>query len=196
MKNAVKIFAYCIWFGFILFLSVYHIWPLLLFRWIELKIGIQGYLPNFNIFGALILWFSFTWLLAWLPVWLMKKSGVKTSRLLGGTALFLITLLLCSVVCGIIWQFFLPERIYNCTDDNLFGFLRPGDWVHGSYVTVSKINPSDSMSMPDSIKEGWSVEKLWITWWAFIFASVVISASSTFLIFRPKAPKVTQTNSP
>jgi hypothetical protein len=196
MKTAAKIIVYCLWFGFVLFLSVYHFWPLVLIRWIEPKIGIKGFSPTLDILGASILWFSFICLLAWLPVWLVKKRGVKTSRLLGGTAIFLITLLVCLVGSGTIWQIFLPEKIYNCTDDNLFGFLRPGDWIHGDYVTVSKINPSDPMDKPDSIKEGWSVGKLWFAWFAFIVASVAISASLTFLTFRSRKPKIAQTISP
>jgi len=65
-------------------------------------------------------------------------------------------------------------------------FLHPGDWVHGDYVTVPKINPNDSMSMPDSIKQGWSVPKLWLLWWSFVAASVAVSASLASLFFLEK----------
>ena len=103
-----------------------------------------------------------------------------------------ITPIVCLTLSAIIWQFCLPEKIYNCTDDNLFGFFRPGNWVHGDYITVLKIDPSDSMSKPDSIKQGWSVGKLWFVWWTFIVASLVISVSLLFLFFRPEKLEVAQ----
>jgi len=88
------------------------------------------------------------------------------------------------------WDVYLPGRIYNCTDFNS-GFLLPGCWVHGHYVIVPQINPHDSMSLPDSIKEGWSYGKLWLLWLSFIFASITTSAAVTFVIFycRNKFPK-------
>jgi hypothetical protein len=102
------------------------------------------------------------------------------------------TPIICLILSAIIWQFYFPEKIYDCTDNNLFGFFRPGSWVHGDYVTVPKIDPNDSMSKPDSIKEGWSVGKLWFVWWAFIVTSVVISASLPLLLFRPEKLKSAQ----
>jgi|GEM_PF-4057097 len=38
---------------------------------------------------------------------------------------FVTALLVCLFLSGIIWQEYLPGRIYNCTDDNLIGFLTP-----------------------------------------------------------------------
>src|SRR5690348_16935789 len=89
----------------------------------------------------------------------------------------------CLLVCTIAWGAWFPGKLYNCTDAVGFDFLQPGNWVHGNYVTVVKINPYDSMSMPDSIKEGWSVPKLWLLWWSFVAVSVAISALLTSLIF-------------
>jgi hypothetical protein len=100
---------------------------------------------------------------------------------------------ICLILSAMIWQFYFPEHIYNCTDDNLFGFLRPGNWIHGDYIIVSKIDPNDSMSKPDSIKEGWSVGKLRFGWLAFIVASAFISTSLPFIIFRQKKLKSAQT---
>jgi hypothetical protein len=95
---------------------------------------------------------------------------------------FLTALPVCLLLFGIIWQTYLPGHIYNCTDDNLIGFLTPGFWVHGNYVTVPEINPHDSMSKPDSIKEGWSVGKLWLLWLSFVAASVVVSRLMAFIV--------------
>jgi hypothetical protein len=96
---------------------------------------------------------------------------------------FLVILAPCLVASEIVWDAYLPGQIYNCSDCNLFGVLMPGSWVHGNYVTVSKINTYGSMSQPDSIKEGWSLEKLWFLWFSVFFASVAISVSLTVGIF-------------
>lgn len=170
MKTAAKITAYCIWFSVVLFLSAILFWA-----------------------SLSILWLGFICLLSWLPIWLMKKGCLGSVKSITKIATFLIMLLVCLILSGIIWQILLPGKVYNCTDDNLFGFLRPGDWIHGSYVTVPKIDPSDSMSKPDSIKEGWSVGKLWFAWCAFIVASVAISTSLTFLIFYRQKSNASQT---
>src|SRR5271170_3737184 len=100
------------------------------------------------------------------------------------TFTFLVLLSGCTIFCTVVWDKYNDDKLYNCTDAIGFDFLHPGDWVHGNYITVPKINPSDPMDKPDSIKEGWSVPKLWLLWWSFVAASVVFSASLTFLIFR------------
>lgn len=95
---------------------------------------------------------------------------------------FLTVLLACLILSGIIWQFYLPGHIYNCTDDNLIGLLTPGYWIHGNYISVPKINPHDSMNEPDSIKEGWSAGKLWLLWLSFVIASAVVSRLMAFIV--------------
>ena len=97
--------------------------------------------------------------------------------------IFLAIFTTCLVVSDVVWDAYLPGRIYNCTDFNT-GFLMPGNWVHGNYVIVPKINPHDSMSQPDSIEQGWNLEKLWLLWVLFIFVSAAISASFTFPFFH------------
>jgi hypothetical protein len=188
MKAIAKIIAYLVWFGFSLALSF------LFFRlvvWIEDRAGIFS---GMRFWIVLVAWFGFVILIAWFPVWLMKRKNLDPTRLVAKVATFLITLFACLILGAIIWQILLPGKVYNCTDDNIFGFLRPGDWVHGNYVTVPEINPGDSMEKPDSIKEGWSVLKLWFLWWAFILMSIGIS--STFLLFSWRNSKTAQTISP
>jgi hypothetical protein len=113
------------------------------------------------------------------------------------TVAFLFLILVCAISCIAIWNNFVDGKLYNCTDSIPFGFLHSGDWVHShnglSVAVVTKIDPSDPMDKPDSIKEGWSIPKLWLLWLAFVAASVAISASFTFLIFRPQKSKVAQT---
>jgi len=194
MKVIIKIIAYSIWFGFALWLSIYCCWLFSeLVDLIEKRIIRTEFPPDFfNLAMALIWWAGFICLLAWLPIWLMKKRRADNTRTIGRDITFLILLLGGTVLSAVIWQFYFPENIYNCTDDNMCGFFRPGDWIHGNYVAVHKVVPSLSMSEPDTIKKGWSITKLWCAWWLFIVASVAISASLTFLIFRPRKSKSDQ----
>jgi hypothetical protein len=93
------------------------------------------------------------------------------------------------ILAGMVWDMYLPGRIYNCTDFNS-GFFMPACWVHGNYVTVDEVNPHDSMSLPDSIKKGWSVGKLWLLWFSFVAVFIAISRLLAFVVgclFKDKA---------
>jgi hypothetical protein len=190
MKAAAKIFAYCVWFAFTLALSGLFFQFVI---WVENHTGIYF---GLRLWFTLISWFGFVAIMAWLPVWLVKKKNLSAARITAITATFLIALLFCTVLCTIVWGDFVVGHLFNCTDSLPFDFLSPGDWVHGNYVFVSKINPSDPMNMPDSIKEGWSIPKLWLLWCSFVAVSLAISALLAFLIYRPRKPKVAQTVSP
>src|SRR6185437_1708797 len=111
-------------------------------------------------------------------------------------ATFLFLILVSTIVCANIWGNCVDGKLYNCTDLIPFGFLHPGDWIHShngvSIAVVPKINSSDPMDKPDSIKEGWNVPKLWLLWWSFVFVSVAISAALTFLIFHSRKPRASQ----
>lgn len=93
-------------------------------------------------------------------------------------AKFLIVLVSMTIVCTIAWQF-VGERFYDCTDDDILGYLRPGGWVHvwdnHPIVAVHQIVHNRSMSEPDTIKEGWSVTRLWGLWFSFFAVSFFIS---------------------
>jgi hypothetical protein len=184
MKTAAKIFAYICWFGFTLFLSF---WFFRLVVWIENRAGIFS---GMRFWIMLISWFGFVSWVAWLPVWLIRKRNLDSARLAAKAATFLVALLGCTVICILVWGDLVAGKLYNCTDSVPFDFLNPGDWVHGNYVTVPIINPSDPMDKPDSIKEGWSIPKLWFLWWAFVFASIAFSASLTYLTFRSRKSKI------
>jgi len=187
MKTVAKIIAYLAWFAFSLGLSVLFF---LLVVWIENRAGIFS---EMRFWIVLVSWFGFVVVMAWLPVWLIKKRNLDFARLVAKSATFLVALLFCTVFCTLIWDNFVVGKLFNCTDSLPFNFLSPGDWVHGNYITVPKINPSDPMDKPDSVKEGWSIRKLWLLWLVFVFASVTISASMTFLIFRSPKSKGAQT---
>jgi hypothetical protein len=180
MKTKAKIFAaYCLWFGFVLWLSL---WFTALAGWLEWKLLPVKTPAQVEFFIMLILYSGFVGLFAWLPIRWMKKRHWEIAQT-GRSITFVILLLGCATLSAIAWDNFVAEKFYNCTDSVPFDFLHPGDWVHGNYIFVPQINPTDPMDKPDSIKEGWSVPKLWILWWPFIFASVAISAALAFLIF-------------
>jgi hypothetical protein len=84
-----------------------------------------------------------------------------------------------TMACTWAWDSFLFGQVYNCTDAVGFDYLHPGDWVHSweehPVVVVSKIVPPHDMSDPDTIKEGWSVAKLWCIWILLFVSSFIVS---------------------
>src|SRR6266516_1365694 len=95
-------------------------------------------------------------------------------RRLKSLARFVISLVVMTVACTIIWQEFVAERLYDCSDDHMLRFLRPGDWVHHP-VAAHRVVPARTMSEPDTIKEGWNVTGLWCLWSLFFAVSLVVS---------------------
>jgi hypothetical protein len=198
MKAVIKTIAYCIWFGFTLWLSFWFLVPA---GWLEWKLLPTKTPAGVEFAVMVILWSGFVCLLALLPIWWMRKRRLEIApQSITRNVTFVVLLLGCTTYCTIAWDNFVARKLYNCTDSIPFDFLRPGDWVHShdgiSVAVVPKINPSDPMDKPDTIKEGWSIPKLWLLWWAFVCASIAISASLAFLTFRSRKPKIAQTISP
>jgi hypothetical protein len=123
-------------------------------------------------------------------------------RNLKSAAKFAIVMLVMTIVCTIIWQQFVAEYLYDCTDSLPADFLRPGDWVHAfggnAIVSVRHIVHGQSMSEPDTIKTGWSMADLWLLWFLFNGVSVTISiflarrrwfADRTTMLNRSLEPK-------
>lgn len=108
---------------------------------------------------------------------LVVRRGVK------GVAKFMIALAGVTVICTILWQI-VGDRLYDCTDDNMLGYFRPGSWVHDhtghGIATVQIIVHDRAMSEPDTIKEGWSVTSLWSSWLSLFIASLI----GSFLLAR------------
>jgi hypothetical protein len=100
-------------------------------------------------------------------------------RALSRLVKFAVAMFAMTIVCTVVWQESVTDRLYNCTDPAWLDFLRPGDWVHAHaghpVVVVPKI-VGGGMEDPDTIKEGWSVSKLWFLWYSFVAVSVVLSA--------------------
>ena len=94
-----------------------------------------------------------------------------------------------TIICTIVWQVFVTDRLYNCTDPGWLDFLFPGNWVHvhnNQPVAVVPVITGGSMSDPDTIKQGWSVARLWYVWFSFVFVSVLISVVLAWILWIPK----------
>jgi hypothetical protein len=94
------------------------------------------------------------------------------------TAKFVIVAFLMTILCTAVWQNFVTDVLYNCTDPAWLDFLSPGNWVHfhnGEPVAFVPVITGGSMSDPDTIKEGWSVARLWHLWDGFVIVSAGIS---------------------
>jgi len=104
------------------------------------------------------------------------------TRLLGNippysVGIFLFVMPIMLVVSAIIWEQNINDKLYHCTDSvGLPDFVLPG-WVHGSVEYVQEIDVRRSMSLPDEVKEGWSVDGLWYLWFGFLIASAGISCA-------------------
>jgi hypothetical protein len=106
--------------------------------------------------------------------------------------IFLATLCAMTIVCTTVWQSLIADRLYRCTDAAGLDFLSPGEWVHDP-ATVAVVIRSRSMEEPDTIRSGWSVNRLWGLWWAFVAISVGVSlvvARLPFLSFPASSSSV------
>jgi hypothetical protein len=103
---------------------------------------------------------------------------------------FVIALFVMMVLCAFIWQRFVYGSLYYCSDPVL-DFFAPGNWVHtvnGQPVqVVSHVTVSSSWSIPDSIKDGWSVARLWHLWYLFVSVSFVVSFLLSLVGSLPKS---------
>jgi len=100
-------------------------------------------------------------------------------------SVFLLSLLAMTIVCTVVWQQFVTDVLYHCTDAMWLDYLFPGHWVHNP-MAVAHVVPSRSMSEPDTIRAGWSISSLWGLWCLFFGASVVVSILMARLSRRPK----------
>jgi hypothetical protein len=106
-------------------------------------------------------------------------------RTLKTIAKFAIVLIATTGVFSMIWEGFVTDTLYNCTDAVGFGYLHPGDWVHGHVAVVEPIVASRSMSEPDALKKGWSTDGLWALWISFFAASLVLAFLSARKTWMP-----------
>lgn len=98
---------------------------------------------------------------------------------------FIAALFCCTALSTLLWAAFVTDRLYNCTDSGGLGFLSPGHWVHQP-VAVHQVVAGRSMSEPDTIKQGWTVTRLWCLWYSFAAVSVLFSI---VLAWTPWVPR-------
>jgi hypothetical protein len=96
-----------------------------------------------------------------------------------------IVMFVMTIVCTFVWQEFVTDNLYKCTDPGWLDFLSPGNWVHGQFAIVPIVK-ARAMSDPDTIKAGWSISRLWYLWYSFVAVSLVISILLARLRWIPK----------
>jgi hypothetical protein len=108
-----------------------------------------------------------------------EKAGEKRERIPANLQIvkFLLCIVLLSLGLEVLWETQIGPNLYDCTDECGFGYLMPGEWVHGKLATASKVMHGRWMGEPDMIKEGWTVPRLWMLWLACFGGSVALSMS-------------------
>jgi hypothetical protein len=104
-------------------------------------------------------------------------------RILKVTAKFVISMIVITFVCTVIWEEVVAKRLFDCP--GWLEYLSPGDWVHHP-VAVQQIVHHRSMSAPDTIKAGWSTTGLWYLWYSFAGVSLILSILMTSVSWRPR----------
>lgn len=121
------------------------------------------------------------------------QEGVHPDRwMLISAALFIALFFVTALVCTSVWNTWVVDHLYNCTDSLGLDYLHPGDWVHNP-VEVDRVGAANSMShQRDTIKKGWSVFDLWLLWFSFLAVSVAVSASPGFVywIYKRQGHKI------
>ena len=87
---------------------------------------------------------------------------------------FLMVIALMTVLWTMLWSIALTHKVYDCTDEIGFDYLRPGQWVHGSIEYVEQIDPNRGMEQADTIKRGWTIDYLWGIWVGMTAMSVAL----------------------
>jgi hypothetical protein len=167
MKMVVKIITCCIWFGFVLWFSIYC--DGLSFKLVNLigkKFVRTEIPPEIDFAITIIPWNCFISLLVCLPIWLMKKRRADAVNEIGAAMVFFFWLLGWNLFGVMFWLVCFPETI-------------------GNYSGA----PGLSVIEPYAINDGWSPFELWGTWWGFIIVSNIFSAVMAFPIWRSSSQK-------
>ncbi|MEW6157175.1 MAG: hypothetical protein AB1813_07055 [Verrucomicrobiota bacterium] len=110
----------------------------------------------------------------------MHRNAARAMVSLG---VFGMSMVLVALVCTFAWDAFVNGKVYYCNDGGTLDFLiGVGDWVHNP-ESVAQVVPR-AMSEPDEIKDGWSITGLWWLWFAFVVASLAISALFSGMLWR------------
>jgi len=87
---------------------------------------------------------------------------------------FVIVMVVMTTICTWAWDAFINGKVYDCTDGGSLDYLFVGDWVHHP-VTVQHVVGGRPMSEPDTIRQGWTISRLWYLWFSFVGTSLVVS---------------------
>jgi hypothetical protein len=108
---------------------------------------------------------------------------------LEGLAKFAMAFFVMTIACTILWETMVDGHLYNCTDPGFLDYLTPGDWVHRweghPLKTVARVVPDGDMEHPDTIREGWTIQRLWGLWYLTFGGSVIFSATLATVPWSP-----------
>ena len=118
-----------------------------------------------------------------------RHGAFGSYGLFGRTITFLLFMIGCTVLCAVIWQGFVVDTLYDCTDSGGLPdyFLSSRHWVHKP-VAVEHVVGHRSMSEPDTIKTGWSILGLICLRWTFVGASIFSGILAARLLWGPAQP--------
>ena len=90
---------------------------------------------------------------------------------------FAIVFAICFAISTTSWELLVKNRLYHCSDDSAFGYLTPGNWIHGEVVTVEQVRSSATLSDSDQQLRGWSEFRFNLLWAASLAVTIGISAA-------------------
>ena len=81
-------------------------------------------------------------------------------------AKFTLSLIACTVACTILWQCYVTDVLYHCTDSVCLDYLQgPGGWIHGKVAG----QPGE---FGDTIRPGWTLGRLKLLWYSLLAGGV------------------------
>jgi hypothetical protein len=167
MKVPAKIIVGCIWFGFVVWFSIYcSSWFSNFVNLIEKKIIRVEIPPEIDFAITIIPWNCFISFLICLPLLFVKKRRMNALMEIGDLIVFFFFLLAINLFGILTWSVYFPESI-------------------GDYSGA----PAFSVLEPYALNEGWTPFKFWCVWWAFIIVSNAFSVGMAFLISLTKRSK-------
>lgn len=164
MKTTAKIIACGLWFGFLVWLSIYGNGFFFDFvDFIKTKIIRTEISPGIDFAITFIPWNGFISLLIWLPIFLMKKRRSEAAKEIVVGIIFFFYLLAFNLFGILIWFVFFPEAIGNFTNTS-------------SYSTLERY----------AINDGWTSFQFGCLWWTYIIIANAFSALMAFLTSQLK----------
>jgi hypothetical protein len=171
MKTSVKLIAYGLWFGFLVWLSIYGNGYFFDFvGFIKTKVLRTEISPEINFAITFIPWNCFISLLIWFPILFLKRRQLDALR---------------EIAAGVIVCFFLVAI-------NLFGVLI---WDVSFPESIGNFNgePTFSVLQQFAVNDGWTPLQFRCAWWMYILVTTAFSAFMPFLMMQIKKEGVIKT---